>query len=147
MGEEQISNSELLQEIAERELLQQRKLDDLEQYVRSNLSSSKRTVGEMNGKWAWLLKVQLATVPPVLVAVMSLVTWVVVQQFYDINFRMSSERFSQADGRELDERTRNREDKIVHLLTSKLENLDGRISSVERTTDRILVLLEKQQTK
>lgn len=56
-------------------------------------SHQRRTIGNMNGPWAILLRIALATYPLVL----AWGIWVTVQTFENQAFRNAGDRFSKAD--------------------------------------------------
>ncbi len=87
---------------------------------------------KLEGFWILLFKAHIAVITPLLV---SWAIWVTNEQFTDRAFRMSTERFTQSDGRLL-------EDKIVQELSPKIDRVDNRMQSIERDTTRIFTMLE-----
>lgn len=101
-------------------------------------------IGDMNGSWAWLLKLHLAAVPPIMVSIGGLVVWLISQQYADIAFRNSGERFSTTDAYAMENRIRERENLLQTSLAEKIEHVDDRIHDVERNLARVLVILEQK---
>ena len=56
-------------------------------------STNPRTIGDMNGSWAILLRLALASYPLIL----AWTVWVTAQEFKDIGFREQSDRFTSTD--------------------------------------------------
>lgn len=106
--------------------------------------STGRKIGEMNGYWALLLKLHLAAVPPIVAALVGLVVWLVSQQYTDIAFRSSEERFSTADAYAMENRIRERETVLQTTLLARIEQVDRRLDDVERNLARVLVILEQK---
>lgn len=60
-----------------------------------------KRIGDLNGKWAFGLKIAIATYPIFVTAILSWGTWVTVQTFASKAFRESGDRFTQLDGANL----------------------------------------------
>jgi len=59
--------------------------------------SNGKTIGETNGPWAVLLKVWLALMVPVLLLFVSMMVWLISNQYKDNIFRGEGERFTAGD--------------------------------------------------
>lgn len=86
---------------------------------------------KLEGPWILLFKAHIAIVTPLLI---SWGIWVTNEQFNDRAFRLSGERFTQSDGRKL-------EDKIVDELYPKIDRVDQRMQQIERDTTQIFTML------
>ena len=112
---------------------------------RERMSDEHTTLGEMDGRWAVLLKFHLAIVPPLVAALLALTIWLVTQQFADIAFRESGERFSKSDSYEMDRRHREQRDLLRSAMDAKFEALNTRLGAIENQQARILAILERQE--
>lgn len=82
-------------------------------------------IGELNGKWAFLLKIHLSLLTIVAPFFIGWSIYITRESFASSHFRTSSEVFTQADGRDLEKR------------------LEDRIIEAEKVQARILVILER----
>lgn len=99
-------------------------------------TSSKFNNQEIKGLWAFALKVHITIVSVILPLFTGWMIWITSEQFKDHAYRTSTERFTQTDGRTL-------EDKMTNGLGPKIEKVDMRMQSLERDTTRIFTKLEQ----
>ena len=83
--------------------------------------------------WTVLLKVALATYPPMILWL----TWVTVNIFHMQSFMNSSERFSASDGR-------NMEVRVTERVEYKLDKVYRAQEGIKEDLIRLQVLLEKE---
>lgn len=102
----------------------------------SDDGSSKLANQKIEGVWAVAFKILLAMFPVLFPPYLGWCVWMTNEQFKDANFRTSGERFTQADGRAL-------EDKISTRLVPKIESVDGRAQRLEQDAARIYSKLEQ----
>lgn len=98
--------------------------------------ASRLSEQRIDGIWAVAFKVLLAMFPIFFPPVLALMIWLTNEQFKDINFRTSGERFTQGDGRAL-------EDKISTRLGPKIDGVDSRVQRLEQDAARIYSKLEQ----
>lgn len=91
---------------------------------------------KIDGVWAVGFKVLLALVPVITPPAIGWCIWMTNEQMKDVNFRTSGERFTQSDGRAL-------EDKISTRLAPKIDAVDSRAQRLEQDAARIYAKLEQ----
>lgn len=114
----------------------------VEEVLNTEVSESK---SKPDGFWGILLKVHLAGSS---VAFSLLVGWVVwvTSELYKLNsFASSGERFSKEDARVLEARQIEARNMMRTSIEAKLTAQSVEIKSIQRDTDRILVILEREQ--
>ena len=89
----------------------------------SDVTGSKR-IGNLNGNWSVLLRIALATYPPLVVAGVGWATWMTSNQFADIAFRESKETFTQADA--------------LRLKSEVFERVDSKSAILQEIRDRLV---------
>lgn len=90
---------------------------------------------KLDGVWAVAFKIHMTVVSLLIPPVIAWSAWITSEQFQDREFRVSGERFTQSDGRAL-------EDKITNELAPKIEKVDVRVQGIERNSERIFTKLE-----
>ena len=104
---------------------------------RSTGAMADKTIGGMNGPWALILKLALATYPVLLLALLTWGTWMTVNQLKDQSFREQGYEFIRQDYRNhlaseamihaaIDARSDDRD----AGLTSKVDSLIGLVSDI-----------------
>lgn len=91
---------------------------------------------KIEGVWALVFKMHITMVSLMIPPIFAWSAWVTTEQFKDQAFRTSGERFTQTDGRKL-------EDKVIDKLASKVEQVDQRVQSLERNSEAIKTSLEQ----
>lgn len=89
----------------------------------SDITGSKR-IGNLNGNWSVLLRVALATYPPLVVAGIGWATWMTKNQFADNAFRESRETFTQSDA--------------LRLKSEVFERIDTKNAILQEIRDRLV---------
>ena len=100
-----------------------------------------KEIGQLNGPWSILLRIALASWPPMLVVVVTWGIWVTKNQFEDKAFRESGDRFTQMDGAALKAEVYERlaaqpppewRERIIRIETAQLEIIRGLTRIEER---------------
>ena len=99
-------------------------------------SKNNKTVGEMNGWWAFLLKVHLAVISSIFPLIILWCIWLTQEAMSGSHFRTSQERFTQEDGRQLEAEAREAREALARSFDTRLDALD-------QDTTRILTILER----
>jgi hypothetical protein len=100
-------------------------------------SSNPRTIGNMNGPWAILLRLALATYP----CIIAWSVWVTVQEFEDIAFRKQGDRFTATDAARMSLEIEKR------FSTLPPDDWKNRIVAIESNQQMILVKLGVIESK
>lgn len=95
-----------------------------------------KTIGELNGWWALLLKVHLGVISTIFPLIILWCVWLTQEAMSGTHFRNSQERFTQEDGRELENRAREARDNLAR-------SFDARLDALDQDTTRILTILER----
>lgn len=101
-------------------------------------------IGELNGWWAFMLKVWLVLMPILLTGTLSLCVWLIGEAYANRSFRTSGERFSKIDGWALEERMRERVEAEHSVQEARYGALESRLRTVEERLTRILAILENE---
>jgi hypothetical protein len=92
-----------------------------------------KPIGQLNGMWALLLKVNLTVVPMVLTGVLTWAIWITNDTFVGREWRANGNHFTQQDGRQLEERAASQR----KVLESRLHDLDVKSAEIITTLRRI----------
>lgn len=105
---------------------------------------SESKIGAMNGRWKIMFQIALATYPIIVSGGIAWAVWLTSQEYQDIAFRNSSERFTQADGADLERR-------FIEKLTSASHHLGDdwrdQIIKIEVNQDKMLKTLTEIQVQ
>ena len=95
---------------------------------------SRKTIGQINGPWAIMFRVMLATYPIIVGIVIAWLSWITVGQIKDDNFRALGDRFSREDYRQhlVEERA---EHKAINTRFDLLPPADWRASRLKLEAD------------
>lgn len=99
-----------------------------------------KTIGDLNGWWALLLKVHLAVVSTIFPLILLWCIWLTQEAMSGSAYRNSGERFTQEDGRRLEDRAREAREALARSFDARLDTLDN-------STTRILTILERLDPK
>lgn len=104
-----------------------------------------KRIGELNGKWSILLRAFLAVnvvlIPIGLPSLIAFCVWIVNQQYADIAFRSSTERFSQRDAAAM------KAELLEKINDSPGAEWKARVIASERFQSEVLSRLARIETK
>jgi hypothetical protein len=94
----------------------------------------------LKGRWVVAMKVQIVVGYIALMAGVPWAAWVTQAAIAVESDRVSTERFTQSDGRQLQDLERAAREKLA-------ERIDERLNALERDSARILAILERVETQ
>ena len=103
--------------------------------------TNRKTIGGLNGPWALLLKVMLASYVPVMTGIMAWSIWITSETYANRSFRMTGPRVTSAELHELERR--------MNAQFSSLPPADwqARIIAIESWQHDILRAVVRIETK
>lgn len=102
-----------------------------------------RTIGDLDGPWSTIFRVMLVfwvSLTPILIPWF---VWQTKNAFNSSAYQLSTERINREDLRKTEEKIRQERSLSIGGLEAKLDALQSRMISLERSSDRQSVILQK----
>ena len=109
-----------------------------------------KTIGGMNGPWALVLKLALATYPVLLLALLTWGTWMTVNQLKDQSFREQGDQFVRQDYRNHLASEAIKVDSLIGLVSDiriKAATSAEKLESIDQRTKKLVEQMHELESR